>query len=182
MIVTVRPAGETDLAVLSAIDVSYDTGPRLSLVRSGTAPELTFDFRWRAAPPREELYAELTVDGLRNALATTDLFLVADVDGACAGYLMVMLPHFTDAGEITDLAVHRPLRRHGAGRYLVEAAAAWAGDRGLRALWVEPRADNASAIGFYLSLGFRISGFNDSMYSNHDHERPTVFMYLETRR
>lgn len=180
MAVTVRPARKADLVTLSALDVAFATGPILSLVRSGTSPELTFSLRWRAAAPREALYAELTVEGLSKALTTTDLFLVAAVDGACAGYLMVVLPHSTDAGEITDLAVHRPLRRHGAGRCLVETAAEWARERGLRALWVEPRADNARAIEFYVSLGFRISGFNDRMYSNHDDERPTLFMHLET--
>ncbi len=57
----------------------------------------------------------------------------------------------------------------------------WARERSLRALWVEPRADNAEAIGFYLSLGFRMSGFNDRLYSNRDHEdgRPTLYMHRE---
>lgn len=180
MAVTVRPASEADLATLAAIDIGFAKGRCLSLERSGTAPELTFGFRWRASAPREELYDELTVAGLAGALTRTDLFLLADVDGECAGYLMVMLPGYTDAGEITDLAVHRPLRRRGVARSLVEAAAAWAREHALRALWVEPRADNADAVEFYLSRGFRISGFNDRMYSNQDDELPTVFMYLET--
>ncbi len=178
--VTVRPASDADLAMLAVIDVTVATGRILSLERSGTAPELTFGLRWRAAAPGEESYDDLTAEGFRKALAKTDLFLLADVDGERAGYLMVVLPHYTDAGEITDLAVHRALRRRGVGRCLVEAATAWARERNLRALWVEPRADNASAIEFYLSLGFRISGFNDRMYSNQDDERPTIFMHLDT--
>jgi ribosomal protein S18 acetylase RimI-like enzyme len=180
MTVTVRPASEADLATLAAIDVTFATGRTLSVKRSGTAPELTFDLRWSATAPREESYDDLSAEGLRQALAKTDLFLLADIDGERAGYLMVVLPHYTDAGEITDLAVHRPLRRRGVGRCLVEAGATWARERKLRALWVEPRADNASAIEFYLSLGFRISGFDDRMHSNQDDERPTIFMHLET--
>jgi hypothetical protein len=43
---------------------------------------------------------------------------------------------------------------------------------------VEPRADYAGAIEFYLSFGFRISGFNDRMHSNQDDVPPTIFMYL----
>ena len=67
------------------------------------------------------------------------------------------------------------------GRALVRAASVWARERRYRALWVEPRADNHAAISFYVSLGFRVSGFNDRMYSNHDHEagKPTVYMNLE---
>ena len=54
-------------------------------------------------------------------------------------------------------------------------------ERRIRALWVEPRADNADAIEFYLSLGFRISGFNDRWNSNDDDQdgHATVFMHLE---
>jgi ribosomal protein S18 acetylase RimI-like enzyme len=48
---------------------------------------------------------------------------------------------------------------------------------------VEPRADNHAAISFYVSLGFRVAGFNDRVYSNADDAegRTTVFMHLELR-
>ena len=181
MTVTVRPATERDLAALARLDYNYRTGRLLSLERSGDAAELTFAFRWREAPPGETPYANYEEEGLRRGLGRADLFLVAEVDGQLAGLLMVVLPTYTNAGEITDLAVHRPLRRRGAGRALVDAAVRWGRERKLRALWVEPRADNAEAIEFYLALGFRISGFNDRMYSNRDHEdgRPTLYLYLE---
>jgi ribosomal protein S18 acetylase RimI-like enzyme len=57
----------------------------------------------------------------------------------------------------------------------------WARERGLRSLWVEPRSDNAEAIEFYVAQGFRLSGFNDRMYSNADHVdgRLTLFMHRE---
>ena len=179
MAVTVRPATLADLPPLAQIDTTYATRRLLSLERSGAAPELTFELRWRATKLYEGLYADLSVDGLATALNRTDLFLVAIVDGECAGYLMVMLPEYTDAGEITDLAVHRSLRGRGVGSALVDATVAWAREQRLRALWVEPGAEMASAVDFYLSMGFRISGFNDRMYSNDDDKRPTIFMYLE---
>jgi ribosomal-protein-alanine N-acetyltransferase len=130
------------------------------------------------------VYDTYTVEGLRTALDRTDLFLVAEVDGEVTGLLMVIVPEWTDAAEITDLAIDIAVRRVGAGRALVEAAAEWARARGYRSLWVEPRANNHAAISFYVSLGFRLSGFNDRMYSNADHEdgRATVFMHLELRR
>jgi ribosomal protein S18 acetylase RimI-like enzyme len=54
-------------------------------------------------------------------------------------------------------------------------------DRGLHAPWVEPRADNHAALSFYISLGFRLPGFNDRMYSDDDDGKPTVYMHLELR-
>jgi ribosomal protein S18 acetylase RimI-like enzyme len=182
MTLEIRPATEADLPALTRLDLTYPTDRYLALERSGGPPEHTFVLRWRnRVPAPMAVYATYAVDGLREALARTDLFLVADVDGEVAGLLMIIVPDWTDAAEITDLAVDIAFRRMGAGRALVEAAVEWAREGGYRALWVEPRADNFEAISFYVSLGFWVSGFNDRLYSNADHEdgRPTVFMHLE---
>jgi ribosomal protein S18 acetylase RimI-like enzyme len=182
MPVTVRPATEADLPALTRLDLTYPTDRILSLARSGEPPEHTFALRWRnQVPAPMAVYATYTMDGLREALEQTDLFAVAEVDGEVAGLLMIIVPAWTDAAEITDLAVDIAFRRMGAGRALVDAATEWARARGHRALWVEPRADNHAAISFYISLGFRLSGFNDRLHSNADHEggRPTVYMHLD---
>jgi ribosomal protein S18 acetylase RimI-like enzyme len=180
--ITVRPATEADLPALTRLDLTYPTDRVLALDRSGESPEHTFALGWRNrvhAPMA--VYATYTVKGLHEASQRTDVFLLAEVDGDVAGLLIVVVPDWGDAAEITDLAVDIAFRRVGAGRALVEAAIDWAREQGHRALWVEPRADNHAAISFYTSLGFRVSGFNDRMYSNADHEdgRPTIFMHLE---
>ena len=182
MPLAIRAAAERDVHAISRLDATYQAGRRvLALSRSGDSPEVTLTFAWREGTPREETYGEYTEDRLRRALAKTDLFLIAEEDGAICGMLMVIVPSWTDAGEITDLVVDRRCRRGGAGRALVEAAVSWAKERSLRALWVEPRADNSEAIDFYGALGFRLSGFNDRMYANTDGApgRPTIYMYLE---
>jgi ribosomal protein S18 acetylase RimI-like enzyme len=108
---------------------------------------------------------------------------VADANGQPAGYLIASVPVWTDAAEVTGLAVDIAQRRTGAGSALIEGAAGWARERGLRAIWTEPRADNAAAIAFYTAMGFRLAGFNDRMHSNSDDEpgRRTLLMYLELR-
>jgi ribosomal protein S18 acetylase RimI-like enzyme len=177
--VRVRPATEADIPALTQLDATYTAGRRvLVLTRSGEPPELAFSFRWEPGEEREEIYATFTAERVRGALARVDRFLVAEVDGAIDGVLMVIVPSWTDAGEITDLVVDRRARRRGAGRALVGAAAAWARERGLRGLWAEPGADNDGAIAFYLSLGFRISGFNDRWNTVDTDARPTVYLYL----
>ena len=179
---TVHPATEADLPALTRLDLTYPTDRYLALERSGDPPEHSFTLRWRnRVPAPMAVYATYTLDGLREARRRTDLFLVAELDGEAAGLLMIIVPDWTDAAEITDLAVDIAFRRMGAGRALVDSAKDWARELRYRALWVEPRADNHAAISFYTALGFRLSGFNDRMYSNTDHEdgRPTVFMHLE---
>lgn len=182
--VTIRDATAADFEALTRLDLTYTVGGRyLALERSGTEPELTYSLRWRDGTGRETPYDTLTVDGLRDALEKhTDPFLVAALDGAIAGYLMIIKPRFTDAAEITDLAVGRPARRSGVGRALVDAAVAWARERDLRSLWVEPRGEAGGTIDFYLQLGFRISGLNDRWNTNTADTEPgqhTVYMYLE---
>ncbi len=179
MEITVRPATETDLPALAAMDLTYSRSRSLALTRSGEAPQHTFAFQWRDSDTPDSVYENYTVEGLRQALTTAKLFIMAEADGSAVGLLMILLPGYTDAGEISDFAVHRPFRKLGVGRRLLEEAVAWAKERRLRALWVEPRADNPDAIEFYTKSGFRLSGFNDRMYSNRDDERPTLFMYLE---
>jgi len=182
MPLTVRPATEADLPALTRLDLTYPTDRFLALERSGEPPEHTFTLRWRnRVPAPMAVYATYTLDGLRKALEATDLFLAAEVDGVLAGLLMIIVPTWTDAAEITDLAVDIAFRRLGAGRALVNAAVEWARERRYRSLWVEPRGDNHAAISFYTALGFRLSGFNDRMYSNADHAdgRPTIYMHLE---
>ncbi len=179
---TVRPATAADFEPLTKLDLTYTVGDRyLALERSDREPELTYSFRWREGAAREVVYDELTVDGLRDALEKhTDAFFVAELSGALAGYLMIIKPRFTDAAEITDLAIDRPARRCGVGRALVDTAVAWARELGLRALWVEPQGEAGGTIDFYIKLGFRISGFNDRWNANDDHldGRQTIFMYL----
>jgi len=182
MPVTVRPVSEADLPALTRLDLTYPTDRFLALERAGEPPEHTFALRWRnRVPAPMAVYATYTADGLRDALARMDLFLVAEVDVEVAGLLMIIVPSWTDAAEITDLAVDIAFRRMGAARALVDAAATWARERRHRSLWAEPRADNHAAISFYAALGFRLSGFNDRMYSNSDHKdgKPTIFMHLE---
>ena len=181
MPVTIRPTTEADLPALTRLDLTYPTDRVLALERSGDPPEHTFSLRWRnRVPAPMAVYATYTLAGLREALERTDLFLVAEVDGEVAGLLMIIVPSWTDAAEITDLAVDIAFRRLGTGRALVDAGVIWARQRRHRALWVEPRADNHAAISFYTALGFRLSGFNDRLYSNTDHEdgRATVYMHL----
>jgi ribosomal protein S18 acetylase RimI-like enzyme len=175
----VRPATEGDAPALAALDASYTAGERvLLLTYAGAPPDLDVSMRWQPGEAHEEVYGDYS--NTTGALAKTDLFLVAEHDGAAVGLLMVIVPSWTDAGEITDLVVDRGHRRSGAGRALVIASVGWARERKLRGLWVEPRADNADAIQFYLRRGFRLSGYNDRWNSNADDApgRQTIYMYL----
>jgi ribosomal protein S18 acetylase RimI-like enzyme len=181
MDIEIRKTVVGDLEALTRFDLTYPTDQHLSLKRAGTPPELSFVLRHDSGDSQDALYQRYTRESFARAFDRVDLFLTGLVDGQPGGFVMVVVPQWTDAGEITDLAVHSPLRRRGLARGLVMEAAAWARERDLRALWVEPRTNNMGAIRFYLTAGFRLSGFNDRMYSNLDDRdgEVTLYMYLE---
>ena len=158
MSIHVRPAVEADFPALSRLDLTYPTRRYLAIERADAAPEHTFSLRWREREAADAVYNDYPVEKLLAAESKVDLFLVAEADGVTVGLLMVMVPAWTDAAEITDLAVDRRARRVGAGKALVEAATAWALERGYRALWVEPRADNEGRSSFICGRGFRCRG------------------------
>ena len=181
MPVTVRPANKSDFEAISRFDLTYPANRYLHVERRDGTGAPAFTLSWQEHDAPDETYNSYPVERLREAIAKVDLFLIAEVGGRVAGLLMIMLPSWTDDAEISDLAVDRPLRGRGAGTALVQTALDWARERSKRALWVEPRADDAPAIDFYTRRGFRISGFNDRLYSNEDDSpgRQTIYMHKE---
>ncbi len=182
--VTVRDATPVDFEPFTKLDFTHTVGDRyLELERTGDEPEFTYSMRWRTGTPREEVYSAYTVDDLHRLQTENDAFLVAEIDGALAGYEMLLLqPSHHGAAQMNDLAVHKPAQRRGVGRVLVEAAAEWGRERGLRAIWASPSGKSKNTIDFYLKTGFRISGVNDRWNTNTADTEPgqhTIYMYLE---
>jgi ribosomal-protein-alanine N-acetyltransferase len=79
-------------------------------------------------------------------------FLVAERQGVVAGY--VVAHSAADEGEILNLGVAPTHRRQGIGRALVERVLQELAGLGVRTVYLEVRASNASARQLYESLGF----------------------------
>lgn len=71
-----------------------------------------------------------------------------------------------DEAEILTLAVAPLVRRNGAGRALVEAAAATAAARGAVSLFLEVAATNDAALGLYAATGFEAAGLRRAYYAD----------------
>src|SRR5690349_4071220 len=90
------------------------------------------------------------------------LTLVAELDGAVAGY--VIGRHAADEAEILDLAVRRDVRRRGVARRLIDAVAARSRRLGLARVYLEVRESNTAAVGLYAQRGFQQVGRRSAYY------------------
>lgn len=75
---------------------------------------------------------------------------------------------------ITELWVHKKLRRKGIGHALMELAKQQANSEHRRAIILETQSCNVSAISFYLQEGFELIGFDSCCYSNRDVDKKEV--------
>jgi len=85
-------------------------------------------------------------------------------DGGLAGY--VFCREVAGESEILNIAVDPVRRRGGVGRFLLDAALAWAEGRGARETFLEVRASNAAAIALYEGRGFRAVGRRPDYYQH----------------
>ena len=92
------------------------------------------------------------------------VFLTAESAGAAAGYACAFA--VLDEGHLLKLAVRPDRRRRGIGRALLSALAAALWELGARELWLEVRAGNRAARGFYRRLGFVEVGVRRHYYSD----------------
>lgn len=101
-------------------------------------------------PPAERWSENLWSEQLAEASHWTHTLHVDDELAAAITISVVF-----DTAELFRVMVHPSYRGHGLARRLVAAALGESANRGAERMLLEVRADNAAAIGLYLSLGFR---------------------------
>jgi ribosomal-protein-alanine N-acetyltransferase len=95
---------------------------------------------------------ELFVDELDHPFS---YYLVAEGDAEIVGYAgLRAAPAEAEQGDIQTLAVVPEHRGHGLGRKLLGQLMDEAQSRGVKALFLEVRADNPVALALYRSVGF----------------------------
>lgn len=94
------------------------------------------------------------------------ILLVASMGGDIAGFASARYWPWNRTSWIFQIAVDPSARRRGIGQRLMKEIERWSRRKGARALILETQPGNEQAVGFYQSLGFRISGYNDRYYTN----------------
>ena len=97
---------------------------------------------------------------------------------ACLGRIRIGKSWNGD-GRVEDLAVRRPCRGRGVGTALMDAAVAWAEEKGLDGLTLETQDNNLPACRFYLKYGFVLGGIDARVYHHTPHRKETaLYFYL----
>ena len=105
-----------------------------------------------------------SLESLELMLTEQASALVALEDGRFLGYVGMMC--VLDEGQIINVAVHPDARRRGVGRSLMQAAEAYAKERGIVFLSLEVRESNIAARSMYSSLGWEEQGIRKGFYSH----------------
>jgi len=121
-------------------------------------------------------HAPWSADMLREELGK-GLFLVAEQDGAVAGY--VGCQTVLDEGYITNVAVSPDCRRQGIGRALIAELTERAKRAGLAFVTLEARASNAPAITLYEGAGFRRVGVRKNFYTAPAEDAVLMTLFLK---
>jgi ribosomal protein S18 acetylase RimI-like enzyme len=158
--IVVRPAeSQADLTGIDAVDISYSTD-RIYRVRRS---KLAF---WL-----EEERFELPVEkaDLRPARTLSDGLFVACRGETIVGYGELRPELWNGRVRIESIFVSRSSRGQGVGGRLIEALADQASHQPrARCLWLETQNVIYPAVRFYLKLGFRLCGLDETLYQPDD--------------
>lgn len=106
------------------------------------------------------------------------LFYTALADEDVAGYCGIYLA--ADEGEITNVAVEPPFRRHKVAQELLEKTMAKAYEKGARKIFLEVRSQNEPAIRLYQKAGFYQIGVRKNYYQKpQDDALVMMFQYAD---
>ncbi len=172
--IKIRPAIDTDIPVLAALDHNYtsDFVWQMEIRRDETglseASQIQVGFR-EVRLPRSVLveyprpFQRLLIDWKeRHGL------LVALLEAEPVGYVSMMLGIAPLTAWVTDIIVKRRLRRQGIGSALLLAAQEWGNQQECRTLVLEMQSKNYPAIKLAEKLGFDFCGYNDRYFVNRD--------------
>lgn len=152
-----------DLEAIGRLDISYSTDRIYRVRRAGLAFRLDEE---RIDPPVTKTYP-------RPALDLSDGLLVACTGGQIVGYGELRFESWNDRAVIEHLYVSATCRGRGAGRSLIDALAERAARHpSARCLWLETQNVNYPAVQFYLRMGFRLCGLDQTLYRPEPHILP----------
>lgn len=121
-------------------------------LRRGSLDDIGSLLAVQARAPGAALWSEADYTSLLPAQGVLCLLAQDGFGEQTVGFLLARAA--ADELEVLNLAVLPEYRRRGLGRRLLGKALAWGHAGGAQQCWLEVRASNQAAVGFYRALGF----------------------------
>ncbi len=162
--VWIRPAVfPADAAAVAALDTSFTTERIYQLHRADWTFALVETV---VAPPIVKAFPldDAFDDDFDASAGAWSSAVVAEREGSVIGFAAVTFERWNRRANLWHLYVAPQQRGQGVGRQLIEAMQEYARGQGARCLWLETTNLNYPAIQFYHRVGFRLCGWDESLY------------------
>lgn len=168
--IQIRPAVETDIPILVALEHDYVSEDvwQMEIHQDDEDGRLEIVFRPVHLPRSTKVEYPRARRRLADDWTRRAGLLVAELDGDVIGYISMNLDIAPATAWATDLVVARRLRRQGIGTALVLSGQVWAHQHGCSRLVMEMQPKNHPSISLCQKLGFAFCGYNDRYFLNHD--------------
>ena len=166
--IEIRPAISDDIPALMALEHNYASDYVWQMEIQRDEHKIGIVFREAKLPRSVQVMYPRNPQLLADEWTGRDVILIASTDGEIVGYSCLMQNMAPKTTWITDLVVVRRLRRQGIGSALVLASQEWALQKKSHKAILEMQPKNFPAISLAQKLGFKLCGYNDHYYANHD--------------
>ncbi len=166
--IEIRPAVASDLPRLTAMDHSCQSDYVWQLEVRRESSQVSAAFREVRLPRSVEVKYPRDPHSLGDDWMKRDLVLVALHENSPVGYICAAEDRASAIARVTDIVVAPRLRRQGVGSALVNAAQAWALERGVNRLMLEMQSKNQAGIRLAQKYGYEFCGYNDHYYPTQD--------------
>lgn len=104
------------------------------------------------------------LDTMKQLVAEASLAIIAEINNEIAAIMTVKYEAWNRRAWLTHLYVGRDFKNRGIGTTLINEAIKFARKHKARCLWLETQNVNFPAIQFYRKIGFKLCGFDASLY------------------
>jgi len=168
--IEVRPAVEEDIDKLKDLDHNYTSDHvwQLEYNHDRDIGVFSVNFHQVQLPRAVRVKYPRLPRALEDDWSNYSDLLVALFEGNPIGYVSLIPDDTTQTAWIADMAIEPLLRRKGVGSALIFAALEWADQIGCDRLVIETGPKNHPAIRMALKMGFKLCGYKDHYFPNHE--------------
>lgn len=168
--IEIRPVTTSDIPILVGLDHHYQSEHawQIDFSQDREDNHISIQFRQIRLPRSVQVEYPWPANYLADSWMQYSAILVAVFSEQPVAYASLNLKDHGLCTWVSDLVVHRPLRRQGIGSALIWACLEWAIQTGSNSLVLEMQPKNDPAIRLAQKLGFEFFGYHDYHYPHQE--------------